>query len=68
MDTILPSELINYIFEFENPYKTFYSQNIIKIFKSKYIYNFVMKQLKQYCVYNKNKEVIYFAKDAILES
>jgi len=67
MNTYLPPEIINYIFEYENPYKTFYYNNIIKIIKSKYIYSFVMKQLKQYCIYNQNKEVIYFAKDSILE-
>ena len=60
MDTILQAELINYIFEYENPYKSFYSNNVIKMIKSKYIYTFVMKQLKQYCVYNKNKEPAYF--------
>ena len=66
MYAILPSEIINYIFEYENPYKTFYSKNIITTLKSKYIYNFVMKELKQYCIYNQNKEIIYFAIDAIL--
>jgi len=68
MNTVLPGELINYIFEYENPYKSFYSNNVIKMIKSKYIYTFVMKQLKQYCIYNQHKEFIYFAKDAIIGS
>ena len=32
------------------------------------IYNSVMRQLLQYNLYNKNHEVICFAKDAILET
>lgn len=31
-------------------------------------YNSVMRQLSQYNLYNKNHEVICFAKDAILET
>ena len=31
-------------------------------------YNSVMKQLLQFNLYNKNREVICFAKDAILEN
>ena len=37
-----------------------------ELFFKKY-YDSVMRQLLTFNVYNKNKEVIYFAKDAILE-
>ena len=66
MRTILPVEIINYIFEYENPYKYYFTKNIIKVFKSKYNYKNLLKQLKQYCVYNINKELIYFSIDSIL--
>ena len=62
---MLPNELINIIFEYSNPYKDYYNKNIVLYFKNRYIYNVLMKQLKQYCVYNKNKEIIYFQRDAI---
>ena len=65
---MLPNELINIIFEYANPYKDYYSKNIISYFKTKYIYNSLMRQLKQYCIYNINKEIICFQRDAILSS
>jgi hypothetical protein len=65
---MLPNELINIIFEYANPYKDYYNKNIVSYFKNKYIYNILMRQLKQYCTYNNNKEIIYFQRDAILSS
>ncbi len=62
----LPNELIDLILEYENPYKNYYYKNIILYFKNKYIYNILMKQLKQYCVYNQDKKCIFFNKFAIL--
>lgn len=66
MENIFPLEIINYIFEYNNPYKDYFYKNIILHIKSKYTYSLVMKQLKQFCVYSKDKKFIYFAKDAIL--
>lgn len=63
---MLPNELINIIFEYANPYKDYYSKNVVLYFKNKYIYDSLMRQLKQYCIYNINKEVICFQRDAIL--
>jgi hypothetical protein len=61
----LPNDILNYIDQFYNPYKHNYNQIIIEI-KSKYIYSYVMKQLLQFNVRNRNGEILYFARDSIL--
>ena len=43
-----------------------FSKKKIQYYKNKNIYNSVMKQLNSYRLYNKNKEFIRFAKDAII--
>jgi hypothetical protein len=65
---MLPNELINIIFEYTNPYKDYYNKNVVLYFKNKYIYSVLMRQLKQYCIYNNDKEIISFQRDAILLS
>ena len=50
----LPNELIELILEYENPYKTYFSNNIIYYFRNRYNYNTLMIQLKQYCLYDIN--------------
>jgi hypothetical protein len=67
MKAVIPNELIDYIYIFYDPYKIEYNKSMVYI-KSKYMYSFVMKQLRQFCIYNFNKELIYFAKDSILET
>jgi hypothetical protein len=64
----LPEELINLILQYHNPYKTYFSKNIIVYFKNKHVYNTLLKQLKQYCLYDRNGIFIKFRIDAILGS
>ena len=66
MKTQLPNELIMHIFEYYNPYKLLYKNNVINVLNSKSKYSIVMRQLKLYTVYNRNKELIYFSIDSIL--
>ena len=61
----LPSELIINIFEFYNPNQNKY-QTVINHINSKNRYSSCVRQLKQYCVYNRNGDVIEFCKYAIL--
>jgi hypothetical protein len=42
------------------------SNNYVVDLKQKHVYSVVMKQLRQYNLYNKNGEVIKFQKEAIL--
>lgn len=63
----LPNEIISYVFEFYNPYKSIYNINMLKI-KYKHIYSCTMKELNNYNVRNRNKEILYFQKYAILTS
>ena len=62
----LPNDLINLILEYENPYKTYFSKYVVSCFKNRYIYNVLIRQLKQYCLYDINQNVINFQRDAIL--
>jgi hypothetical protein len=62
----LPNDLINLILEYENPYKTYFSKYVVSYFKNRYIYNILIKQLKQYCLYDTNNNVINFQIYAIL--
>ncbi len=61
----LPNDIVYYIDQFYNPYKHNYNQIIMEI-NSKYKYSYVMKQLLQFNVRNRNGEILYFAKDSIL--
>ena len=49
--------------DFENLYKKYIN---ISDKKYKNNYNILMKQLKQFNIYNKDRNVIFFNKDAIL--
>ena len=51
--------------DFENLYKKYIN---ISDKKYKNNYNILMKQLKQFNIYNKDRNVIFFNKDAILNS
>lgn len=45
---------------------TFLTKSRIEYYTNKNKYNSVMKQLKSYCIYNKNKIFIRFEKDSII--
>ena len=62
----LPPELILYIFTFYNPYKLIYKNNVIMFLQSKFTYNSVIKEMRQYYIYNNNRKFLYFAIDSIL--
>lgn len=64
----IPDHILTYeIFSFYNPYKIFYNYTIIE-FRSKCLFKTCIKQLKQYSIYDKNKNLISFQKDALLSS
>ncbi len=63
----LPLEILLNIDEFYNPYKNEYKKTI-ELIKNKYVYTVCMRQLKQYCLYNRDKELIVFNVDAILNT
>jgi hypothetical protein len=64
----LPNEIIDMILEYENPYKTYFYNNIICYIRNRHIYNTLIRQLKQYCLYDINGNVTKFQVDALLES
>ena len=68
MSKILPLEIIDIIYEYYHPYKEYFYYNVILFIKNRYNYSKVLNELKQYIVYNRRKEIIYFATDAILTS
>lgn len=63
----LPKELISCVYEFYNPYKYIYNNVILKL-KYKHIYSSTMRELNNYNIRNRNKEIIYFQKYALLSS
>jgi len=64
----LPDYIITYeIFSFYNPYKIFYDYTIIE-FRSRCLFKACIRQLKQYSIYDKNKNLILFQKDALLSN
>lgn len=63
----LPIELINYIFEFYNPFQKKY-ETVINHINTKNRYSACVRQLKRYSLYNRNGEVIEFQKYAILNN
>ena len=63
----LPDDIINYIYTIYNPYKTIYD-SVLKNLETHFKYKKVIKEFKQYGVYNKNKNIINFQFDAILKS
>ncbi len=67
MRTHLPNEIMNCIFEFYNPYRIFYTQNVILALKSRHNFKILMKQLQRYRIYDRHGHW-YFATDSILSS
>ena len=64
----LPEHIITEnIFSFYNPYKRFYDYSILEL-KSKCLFKGCMRQLNSYCIYDKNKNIISFRKDALLST
>jgi hypothetical protein len=64
----LPEHIITEeIFSFYNIYKNFYDY-VIKEIQSRVLFKSCMRQLKQYTIYDKNKNVISFQKYALLSS
>jgi hypothetical protein len=62
----LPEELNNYVLSFDNPYKDYYESKVLDYFKSQERYKAVMRQLKSYTLHNVEREVVYFAIDALI--
>lgn len=63
----IPTELIDYIYTFYNNNKILYNlvlDNLHNYFK----YKKVLKKLKSYSIYDKNKNFINFQIDAILQT
>jgi hypothetical protein len=67
-DNKLPNELISCVYEFYNPYKYIYNIDVVLKLKYKHIYSSTMRELNNYNVRYRNKEIIYFQKYAILTS
>ena len=63
----LPNEMVDTIFSFFNPYTILYDLVISEI-NSRYHFKNCMKQLKQYCLYDKYNKIISFQKDYILDN
>jgi hypothetical protein len=67
-DNKLPNELISCVYVFYNPYKYIYNIDVVLKLKYKHIYSSTMRELNNYNVRYRNKEIIYFQKYAILTS
>lgn len=69
MNTVyLPPEILNYIFEFANPYKTLYSNHVVVHLKARNNYSSLIRQLKRFRIRNRHGDVIHFAKESILHN
>jgi hypothetical protein len=63
---LLPDNIItDEIFSFYNPYKKYYDYTIIEL-QRKYLFKACMRQLRSYCVYNRNRDFISFQRGYIL--
>lgn len=62
----LPKELTCLIHRFYNPYKNYYSKNVIGHFKQKSNYRILLRQLLSYNLYDECGYVISFQVDSIL--
>lgn len=65
MFTILPEEICNLIFSFYNPYQQDYSM-VLSELKHKQFYERCLYEIKSYCVYDKNKNLISFQKEWLI--
>ena len=65
---VLPEHIINCeILSFYNHYKYLYDC-VIKEIRSRYFFEACMRQLKQYSIYDRNKNLLAFQKYALLSS
>jgi len=62
---ILPEDLWDKIFSFYNPNQQNYSI-VISELKCKQFYKICLNEMNQYCVYDKNKNLISFQKEWII--
>ena len=65
MFSILPDDLCNIIFSFYNPYQRNYFM-VLSELKNKQLYSRCLNEIKQYCVYDKHKNVISFQKEWLI--
>lgn len=64
----LPDPILEQIFSFFNPYKNYFTTHVLVNLKSRLIYKTLMKQLKSYSVYNKERQLIKFYKYSLLKT
>ena len=65
---ILHDPIIDHIYSFFHPYKHYYTTHVLVNLKSRLHFDVLMKQLKSFSVYNKDKEVIKFYKYSLLKT
>lgn len=63
--TILPDDICNLIFSFYNPNQPNYSI-VLSELKYKQFYERCLNEMNQYCVYDKNKNLISFQKEWLI--
>jgi hypothetical protein len=64
----LPEGIIHHIFSFYHPYKSYYTSHVLLELKHRMYYQRIMKQLSQFSLYDKERNLIRFEKYSILSS
>ena len=65
---LLHDPIIDHIFSFFHPYKHYYTTHVLVNLKSRLQFNVLIKQLRSFSVYNKEKHLIKFYKYNLLKT
>lgn len=64
----LPEYIIHHIFTFYHPYKEYYTSHVLVELKHRMYYDRIMKQLRQFSIYDRQRNLIRFEKYSILSA
>ena len=63
---MLPEHIILEIFSYYNPHKNYFTKSVLIELKQSFYFKNLMKQLRQFVTYNKEKNIIKFHKYSII--
>jgi hypothetical protein len=64
---LLPDHVVNHIYSYYNPYRNYYTKNILVEMRHTFFFKKLMKELSQFVVYNQSKNMRRFCKYSILQ-
>ena len=64
---LLPDHVVDHIFSYYNPYRNYYTKNILVELRQTFFFKKLMKDLSQFVVYNQSRNMRRFCKYSILQ-